>query len=273
MNGIQSVFYWGSALLMAISFFSALFSIFFKKEIYFKFGRIALFISFILITTFGVVRWIEWGHPPFVTLFESMITSIWFLILLYLIIVKVSNRLSLMLIPVSLFSFLLIGWSSSLSFEASPLSAALSNVWLFIHASFATSGAASFLMAASLSIIYLAGQERLETLRRTFESIPDYKKMPQTIIKMILFGLILWGVMIVSGSIWAHIAWGRYWAWDPIELWSLISWILYGLLFHTKLAFKINNKLFSWFVIFAALTVAFSLWGIQYIYETIHTYG
>lgn len=273
MNGMQSILYWIAALLMATSFFSSIFSIFFKKNVYFKFGRITIFLAFILITAFGITRWIEWGHPPFVTMFESMITSIWFLILLYLIITRVSQKLSLLLIPVSLFSFLLMGWSFSLPFEASPLSAALSNVWLFIHASFATSGAASFLLAASLSVLYLAGQHKIDKFKNRISSIPDYDRLPQATNKMILFGLVLWGVMIVSGSIWAHIAWGRYWAWDPIELWSLISWILYGLLFHTRLAFKINNRKSAWFTIFAALTVAFSLWGVQYIYETIHTYG
>ena len=273
MNIIQSLLYWSAALLMAISFFSSIFSIFFKKKSYFNFGRLTIMIAFIFITGFGITRWIEWGHPPFVTLFESMITSIWFLILLYFIIVMASKKLTLLLIPVSLFSFLLMGWSFSMPFEASPLSAALSNVWLFIHASFATSGAASFLLAASLSVLYLTGQQRLDKFQDIISAIPDYDRLPQAINKMILFGLILWGVMIVSGSIWAHIAWGRYWAWDPIELWSLISWILYSLLFHTRLAFKINNRKMAWFTIFAAMIIAFSLWGVQFIYETIHNYG
>jgi ABC-type transport system involved in cytochrome c biogenesis permease subunit len=103
--------------------------------------------------------------------------------------------------------------------------------------------------------------------------IPDFKKISKYILNFLIFGLILWGVMIVSGSIWAHVAWGRYWAWDPIELWSLISWLLYGLLLHSRLTFKINNRLFSWLTIVAALTVLFALWGVGYIYETIHTYG
>jgi ABC-type transport system involved in cytochrome c biogenesis permease subunit len=167
----------------------------------------------------------------------------------------------------------MMGWSSSLPAETSPLSAALSNVWLFIHASFATSGAAAFLIGASFSIIYLLGRENLGVLERISPKIPDYDMLPKTILNFLIFGLILWGVMIVSGSIWAHVAWGRYWAWDPIELWSLISWLLYGLLLHARLAFKLPKRLFCWLTILAAATVVFSLWGIQYIYETIHSYG
>jgi len=79
--------------------------------------------------------------------------------------------------------------------------------------------------------------------------------------------------MIVSGSIWAHAAWGRYWAWDPIELWSLISWLLYGLVLHSRIGFKVSSRIFCWMTIIAVLTIIFALWGVDYVYETIHVYG
>jgi ABC-type transport system involved in cytochrome c biogenesis permease subunit len=144
---------------------------------------------------------------------------------------------------------------------------------LFIHASFATAGAASFLIASSFSIIFLIGEQKLQSMEKLASWIPDFSKIQKYILNFLIFGLILWGVMIVSGSIWAHVAWGRYWAWDPIELWSLISWLLYGLLLHSRLTFKINHRLFCWMTIVCALIVLFALWGVGYIYETIHTYG
>lgn len=273
MNAIESVFYWTTTLLHAATFFLVLFSLIFKKASSFNLARWLFLTAFITLTAFGVIRWIQTGHPPFVTLFESMITAIWFTLLIFHIARFKVKQVSILLLPVSFISFLMMGWSSSLPTEASPLSAALSNVWLFIHASFATSGAAAFLIGASFSIIYLMGKEKLDSMERVSAKIPDYDSLPKTILNFHIFGLILWGVMIVSGSIWAHVAWGRYWAWDPIELWSLISWLLYGLLLHTRLAFRLSKRLFCWLTIFAAATVVFSLWGIQYIYETIHSYG
>jgi ABC-type transport system involved in cytochrome c biogenesis permease subunit len=83
----------------------------------------------------------------------------------------------------------------------------------------------------------------------------------------------MWGTMIASGAIWAEVAWGRYWAWDPVELWSLISWIFYALLLHARMTFRMSPRLFCTLAIVTAVVVAFSLWGIQYVYETIHTYG
>ena len=43
-------------------------------------------------------------------------------------------------------------------------------------------------------------------------------------------------VGITTGAIWANVAWGRYWGWDPKETWSLITWLLYALYLHARLS-------------------------------------
>jgi len=273
MNTFESLFYWATAILLAISFFLVLLSVVFNKGRAFGLARALALAAFATLTVFGIARWVRTAHPPFVTLFESMTVSIWFVLLIFHVLRSRLRHLSILLLPVSGIAFLLMGWSSTLPQTASPLSVALTSTWLFIHASFATAGAAAFLVGASFSVVYLMGSERLISLRSAFPAMPDYDSLPKSIHNFLIFGLILWGVMIVSGSIWAHAAWGRYWAWDPIELWSLISWLLYGLLLHARLAFRLPKRLFCWLTILAAATVAFSLWGVHYVYETIHSYG
>lgn len=273
MKSVEEILFWLTILLLAITFFLTILSAVMKRTSILKTPAYTVLAGFICLTLHGLLRWVASGHPPFVTLFESMTLSVWFVLLTYLILQYSTGRYSILLIPVSLISFLLMGWASSLPTEASPLSAALDNVWLFIHASFATTGAASFLIASSFSTLYLFGEEKFGQLSKTNGKLPEYKSLPTSILNFVLLGLILWGVMIVSGSIWAHIAWGRYWAWDPIELWSLISWLLFALVLHSRLGFKVSHKNFSRFTIIAALTVIFSLWGVGYIYKTIHTYG
>jgi ABC-type transport system involved in cytochrome c biogenesis permease subunit len=202
-----------------------------------------------------------------------MTVSVWFALLIFHFLRLKFPQWEVALLPLSMIGFLLMGWSSTTATAASPLSAALDNVWLFIHASFATFGASSFLIAASLAAVYLIGNERLRSMESVVSRLPDHARLPSSMSNFLIFGLILWGVMIVSGAIWANAAWGRYWAWDPIELWSLISWLLYGLLIHARMAFKLSQRLFCWLTIVAAATVVFALWGVGYVYETIHTYG
>jgi len=273
MSSAEAVFFWLAAVALAFSFFLALLSLIFRKSMGYRAALGAAGTALLLLTLFGVLRWSGTGHPPFVTLFESMTNSIWFLLVIFLLAVAFKRPLGVLLIPVSACGFLMMGWAASMQQAASPLSLALQNTWLFIHASFATSGAAAFLIAASFGVIYLLGEARLAAMEKVASRVPEYVRLPHVMANFIIFGLILWGVMIVSGSIWANSAWGRYWAWDPIELWSLISWLMYGLLLHARLAFKISQRLFSWLTIVAALAVAFALWGVSYVYETIHTYG
>jgi ABC-type transport system involved in cytochrome c biogenesis permease subunit len=273
MNNTETILFWTTALLLAGGFFLALLSLIFGKARPLAISQALVAAAIATLTALGIVRWVGTGHPPFVSLFESMLASIWFLLVIYqLVRLKVSHTVAV-LVPVSGISLLLMGWSSSLPQEASPLSAALENVWLFIHASFATAGAAVFLVGASYSVIYLMGEEKLDEFRRTVPALPGHRDLPKSVVTYLLFGLILWGVMIVSGSIWAHSAWGRYWAWDPVELWSLLSWLIYALLYHARMSLKLSPRVFCILNIVAVATVAFALWGVHYVYETIHTYG
>lgn len=273
MNSVESVFFWSGAVLCGAAFFSALLAVIFRRARAMDVADWLLLAASVAVLVVGIVRWERTGHPPFVSIFESMLTSIWFMLVMQALLRWRRPQFSLTTLPVALIALLLLGWSSSLSQEATPLSAALTNVWLFIHASFATCGAATFLIAASLAGMYVAGEERLKRWEAVARAIPGRSELPRAILNFLIFGLILWGVMIASGSVWAHSAWGRYWAWDPIELWSLISWLIYALLIHARMTFKLSHRLFSGLTIGAALTVVFALWGVQYVYKTIHTYG
>jgi len=39
---------------------------------------------------------------------------------------------------------------------------------------------------------------------------------------------------LVLGAVWGRRAWGDYWNWDPKELWSLASWLVYLGYFHLR---------------------------------------
>ena len=39
---------------------------------------------------------------------------------------------------------------------------------------------------------------------------------------------------LIAGPIWAHYAWGRYWGWDPKEVWAFITWVVYAAYLHAR---------------------------------------
>jgi ABC-type transport system involved in cytochrome c biogenesis permease subunit len=273
MTSVETILFWLATLTIAATFFAALLARVLGKDRPRRLANVLFAAAVLPLLTFGVVRWVQTGHPPFVTMFESMTFSVLLLVAFYNLILWKKSGTAVALAPVSGFSLLLMGWSMTLPHEASPLSAALDNVWLFIHASFATAGAAMFLVAAGFGAAFLLGPQKLAKLGVPGGESADMKKIPQSIATYLLLGFIMWGTMIASGAIWAEVAWGRYWAWDPVELWSLISWIFYALLLHARMTFRMSPRLFCTLAIVTAVVVAFSLWGIQYVYETIHTYG
>lgn len=48
-------------------------------------------------------------------------------------------------------------------------------------------------------------------------------------------GFVLLTLGLLLGSLWGKICWGHYWQWDPKEMWSLATWLLYGGTFHYRL--------------------------------------
>ena len=40
--------------------------------------------------------------------------------------------------------------------------------------------------------------------------------------------------MLITGPIWAHQAWRRYWDWDPKEVWAFITWVVYAAYLHAR---------------------------------------
>jgi ABC-type transport system involved in cytochrome c biogenesis permease subunit len=113
----------------------------------------------------------------------------------------------------------------------SPLaiSAKLASYWLSVHVTFAKLSYMSFIAASALALLFL-WRERIGEVKEgsMLARLPSQATVDDLSFRFVGVGFIFLTIMIVSGAIWANEAWGRYWGWDPIETWSLISWIVYA---------------------------------------------
>ena len=75
-----------------------------------------------------------------------------------------------------------------------------------------------------------------------------------------------------SGALWADAAWGRYWAWDIKEVWSLITWIIYLLYFHAAPAVPKCRRLLI-VVGFAAVLITFFVVNLLPKIVSMHSYS
>lgn len=79
---------------------------------------------------------------------------------------------------------------------------------------------------------------------------------------------------IFIGAIWANQSWGRYWGWDPKEVWALITMLVYSLPLHksTLPCFK-SDRCYAIFTVAAFLTVLMTYFGVNFILGGLHGYA
>lgn len=67
--------------------------------------------------------------------------------------------------------------------------------------------------------------------------LPKAEQLDHMAYSNILVAFALVAVVLVTGALWAHYAWGRYWGWDPKETGALVIWITYALYLHTRITY------------------------------------
>ena len=67
--------------------------------------------------------------------------------------------------------------------------------------------------------------------------LPTGEKLDRVSYYTILVAFALVAVVLVTGALWAHYAWGRYWAWDPKETGALVIWITYAIYLHMRMSY------------------------------------
>jgi ABC-type transport system involved in cytochrome c biogenesis permease subunit len=83
---------------------------------------------------------------------------------------------------------------------------------------------------------------------------------------------------LIFGALWAKVAWGTYWAWDPKETWALITWFIYLIYIHFRLSKSntVNYKIALYILIFAFVVMLMAWMGIKFLpsaQSSIHVYG
>jgi ABC-type transport system involved in cytochrome c biogenesis permease subunit len=89
-----------------------------------------------------------------------------------------------------------------------------------------------------------------------------------------LVGSILLLAGILTGAMWGAISWGRYWGWDPKEVWSLVAFLAYMAIIHAKVGGLIDKFGVATFSILAFQTILMTYLGVNFVLSIgMHSYG
>jgi cytochrome c-type biogenesis protein CcsB len=263
MSKLEGILLWSSLFGYFITFVFYLVWAVFKKDKYGGWGWRLFLLSFSLQTGSIIWRWYVSGRVPVMVSYEHYQIGSWFIGVSTIILGALYNRARVFVmftVPVLMF---MLGVGVNMDSEMIPLSPPYKSNWLFIHIGFSWFAWGCFVVAAILAVVYLIkrpGKKHSWFL----EKFPDRGILDELMIRLVIFGFICQGLMIMAGAIWAHQLWGRYWAWDPIETWSLICWLLYGVVLHLRLMFNWRGAKMAVLVILALLSAIVYFWGLGF---------
>jgi cytochrome c-type biogenesis protein CcsB len=226
-----------------------------------------------------VLRYAEAQRPPFQTLYESLSWFAWTSVLAYLF-AEWRRKIRVTGVIVTAVATAACIYANTLPHGVKPLYPALQSVWFFWHVSVAFASYAIFVVAFAVEVSYLVAARQVRRGRGLAygldrDSVIVFHRMAYN---LILFGFPLLTFGIFSGAAWAETAWGRYWAWDPKETWSLITWTVYAIYLHAKVTPRWSGGRASALNILGFICMIFTFVGVNWLakllgLQSLHLYA
>jgi len=243
-----------------------------KKNI----SRATLYLSiigFVFHTSNIVVRYVEGGHIPVTNMHEATSFLSWSVLVLFFF-HEFKYKLGLLSSFIMPIVFLLMFSSAIFPREIKSLSPVLQSYWFGIHVILAFLGDAAFAMACGIGVMYLIQERNVKSkhLSRLFQKLPSLQTLDEINYHLITLGFPLLTLAMISGVVWANSAWGSYWRWDPKEVWSLITWLIYALVLHLRLTVGWRGKKAAILSIIGFVIVVFAFLGVKLILKGQHIF-
>lgn len=184
-----------------------------------------------------VARGLQAGNIPVANFSQALSFLAWVTALAGLVMI-VRLRVAVIGALVAPSALIALGASEAMQGGAGALPHALRSLWLPVHVTLAVAGEALFVLAATVSLVYLFQESRLKAHRPLLAGpggMPSLEKLDRINYRLLGWGFLLLTLAILSGALWAEHTWGRFWSWEPRELWSLITWLLYAALLESRL--------------------------------------
>ena len=228
----------------------------------------ALWVVFV-VTSIGLgLRSYIAGRFPFSNTYETLLLLTWLSLLTGILV----RRYSFLIV---VFSFLLSGFTLLVAHiglmnpQITPLVPVLKSSLLSIHVltimvSYGLCGFMAFNSITALIVWLSKKEDKMDFIKRMKE-ISELFIYPATF---------LMGAGIFIGAIWANQSWGRYWGWDPKEVWALITFLLMGFTFHSKTLTWFRKPIFYHiFILIIFLSVLMTYFGVNFILGGKHSYA
>jgi len=207
-----------------------------------------------------IVRSYYVGHAPMANLYETL--------LFFSFCVGISTLVYGLRYPVRMIELISLPVAWMLLFLAiradhkfTPLFLALKTIWFEVHVMASFAGYALFTLSFSAAFFFLF------YMNKDFKKGKIYEEMVNS---ANVWGFSFFSLAMFSGAIWAYLAWGNYWFWEPKTIWSFILWFYFAGIIHGHYLKSWRGKRVAWMTIFGFAVVIFTYVGVGLMMKSSH---
>lgn len=164
--------------------------------------------------------------------------------------------------------------------QAGPVAPILNNYWLPIHVVTISLSSGVLMVTGFASAAYLfrlRHDERVATGQLSEAAgrvhLPSADKLDRLAYRTAIAAFPFYTFSIIAGAMWAEVAWGRYWGWDPKEVVALITWIAYAGYLHARATAGWRGKPAAWVSVVGLVTIIFNLFFVNMVVTGLHSYA
>ncbi|MFD0558200.1 cytochrome c-type biogenesis protein CcsB [Stackebrandtia endophytica] len=224
----------------------------------------------------SVGRW-PWGN-----MFEFIVAVSLVGVIAWIVLIArktVARRLGLFTM---LANVLLLGLATRVYTEAAPLVPALNSYWIAIHVLAAILATGIFMVGFVTAILHLIKRRYVLLTERDANisfpmtlgpRLPLAETLERITWRLHVLAFPLWTFGVIAGAIWARESWGRYWGWDPKEVWSFVAWVVYAAYLHSRATGAAGRRWAPWIVIVGWGVMLFNLFGVNLVLGGLHSYA
>ncbi|MER7047865.1 c-type cytochrome biogenesis protein CcsB [Streptomyces jumonjinensis] len=251
------------------------------------YGRIAISLTVLAFAVHAggvLTRALSVQRAPWGNMYEFSITFSSVLVGAYLVLLAAKKKVRWLGLPLVGTVLADLGVATTWLYTASDqLVPALDSYWLWIHVSTAIFCGAVFYLGAVGTLLYLFRDSYESKLARgdqpgafatsVLDRLPSAASLDKFAYRVNAAIFPLWTFTIIAGAIWAGDAWGRYWGWDPKEVWSFITWAAYACYLHARATAGWKGRKAAVLALIAFACWLFNYYGVNIFVDGLHSYA
>lgn len=178
------------------------------------------------------LRWQAHGHGPFTTMHEILSSNLWSLALVLAVSAALLRDLRAALVVAAPVLAVLAAWL--LLADASPghFPPTYATPLLYLHTAVGKLFLGLLLVAVALGGV--PWLRRMAPGARWLRQAGSDARLDELAHRFAAAAFVCETLMLIVGAVWAQDAWGRYWAWDPLESWAFVTWLALAAALHGR---------------------------------------